>query len=148
MDYQEVLQHLAPCGLNCRKCLANVDGPIRAASTALQEALGSFDSYAERFSRFEKVFAGYPAFKEVLAYLAQGDCRGCREGTCKFFDCAVMACHKAKGVDFCFQCPEFPCERTNFDPNLRARWLQMQLRMREIGVEAFFEETKDLPRYQ
>jgi len=53
-----------------------------------------------------------------------------------------------KGVDFCFQCDEFPCEKTNFDPDLKRRWFQMNTRMKEIGVEAYFEETKDLPRYK
>ncbi|HAK59402.1 MAG TPA: hypothetical protein DCO77_03325, partial [Nitrospiraceae bacterium] len=57
------------------------------------------------------------------------------------------ACYKDQGVDFCFQCQEFPCDKTNFDPNLKQRWISMNTRMKEVGVEAFFEETKDLPRY-
>lgn len=34
-----------------------------------------------------------------------------------------------------------------FDPNLKQRWLKMNIRMKEIGVEAYFEETRNLPRY-
>jgi hypothetical protein len=147
MDYADVLLHLAPCGLSCRKCMANVDGPIRANSSALQQSLRGFERMAERFAGFMPVLANYPAFAEVLEFFAQADCRGCRSGNCKFFDCSVMSCHKEKGVDFCFQCDEFPCDKTNFHPDLRARWLKTQTRMKEIGVEAYYEETRDLPRY-
>jgi hypothetical protein len=59
----------------------------------------------------------------------------------------VVVCYKEKGVDFCFQCSEFPCDKTNFDPHLNNRWLQMNERMNAIGVEAYFEETKDVCRY-
>jgi len=53
-----------------------------------------------------------------------------------------------KGVDFCFQCDEFPCEKTSFDPDLKQRWVQMNTRMKEVGVESYFEKTKNLLRYE
>ena len=59
-----------------------------------------------------------------------------------------MTCHAEKGVDFCFQCDEFPCEKTHFDADLKRRWVQMNNRMKEVGVEAYYEETKDAPRYR
>jgi hypothetical protein len=59
----------------------------------------------------------------------------------------VIRCFKSKGVDYCFQCDEFPCDKTNFDPHLLQRWIDMNMRMKSIGVEAFYEETKELPRY-
>ena len=148
MRYEDILQELAPCGLDCRKCMANRDGDIRRTSEQLQRLLGSFDNYAERFSAFQPVFENYPAFKELLAYFTQADCRGCREGDCKFPNCTVLACSRGKGVDFCCQCDEFPCDKTDFDPNLRRRWVQMGNRMKEVGVEAYCEETKDAPRYK
>lgn len=148
MKYEDILHELAPCGLNCRKCVAFRDGDIRKTSEQMQRLLGSFDLYAERFSRFAPVFVNYPAFKELLAHFAQADCRGCRSGQCRYPNCGVMACHTDKGVDFCFQCDEFPCDKTNFDPDLKRRWMQMGSRMKEVGVEAYHEETKDAPRYK
>ena len=53
-----------------------------------------------------------------------------------------------KGVDFCFQCDEFPCEKTNLDSGLKYRWIQMNNQMKEIGIESYFQETADLPRYK
>jgi len=148
MKYEDILRELAPCGLNCRKCLAHKDGAIKKTSEELQRLLGSFDNYAERFSAFLPVFMNYPAFKELLTYFTQADCRGCREGDCKFPKCGVLACCQAKGIDFCSQCDEFPCERTSFDTDLKRRWIQMNSQMKEVGVEACFVETKDSPRYK
>jgi hypothetical protein len=148
MKYEEILQELAPCGLNCRKCMGYKEGDIKKTSEELRRLLGSFDGYAKRFSTFLPVFQDYPAFKDLLAFFTQADCRGCREGDCKFPNCTVPACSRAKGLDFCFQCDDFPCQKTSFDPDLKRRWIKMNSRMRDVGVEAYHEETKDLPRYR
>lgn len=148
MEYETILEDLAPCGLSCRKCFANAQGDIASLSAQLQERLGSFDVYAERFSSFLPAFEDYPPFKELLAYLAQGHCDGCRGGTCLYPNCGVTTCYQDKGVDFCFECDEFPCDRTNFEPHLERRWRQMNERMREIGVEVYYEESRDQPRYR
>jgi hypothetical protein len=147
MTYGEIKKNLAPCGLNCAKCMAYAEGDIKRHAAELRRLLGGFDTYAERFSKFAPVFSGYAAFKELLAHFAGGSCRGCRSGDCLFPNCGVGPCSRAKGVDFCFQCGEFPCEKSNFDPNLKERWIKMNTRMKEIGVEAYYEETKELPRY-
>jgi|Deesub1362B_J571_1020462.scaffolds.fasta_scaffold00001_860 hypothetical protein len=145
---QEILQTLAPCGLNCCKCFAFAEGEIRILSERLQELLGDFDRYAERFAEFLPVFKNYSSFKKLLHFFSQGDCLGCRNGTCKYPDCGVIKCYKKKKVDFCYQCDEFPCRKTNFDPDLEMRWIQMNTRMKEIGIEAYYEESRLLPRYK
>lgn len=147
MAYQEILDDLAPCGLSCRKCFACSRGDIGGHSKELKRLLGNFDIYAERFSGFLPEFSDYPSFKRMLSYFSEPDCKGCRQGTCKYPNCGVVGCHRQKMVDFCFQCDEFPCEKTNFDPHLKHRWIRMNRRMKEIGVEAYYEETKDLCRY-
>lgn len=48
------------------------------------------------------------------------------------------------GLD-CGKC--FACDHTNFDPHLETRWVAMNRRMKEIGVEAYIEETRDNCRY-
>mgnify|MGYP003403889661 CR=1 FL=1 len=47
MEREEILKVLAPCGLNCRRCLCHEDGDIKKLSLALREALGRFNTYAE-----------------------------------------------------------------------------------------------------
>jgi len=147
MLYKDILNHLAPCGLNCHKCFANSDGEIRNTSMKLQNLLGSFDIYAERFSSFLPIFKKYPSFKALLTYLTEKNCSGCRKGSCLYPDCGVRNCYKAKKVDFCFQCDEFPCKKTNFDSHLERRWKQINNRMKEIGIEAYYKETKEISRY-
>jgi hypothetical protein len=148
MNYEEILHKLAPCGLDCSKCMAFREGEIKKHATELKRLLGAFDSYAARFSKFMPVFSCYPSFKKLLDHFVQSDCGGCRKGEGKYPNCAVAACYREKGVDFCFQCGDFPCAKVSFDPNLKERWLDMNGKMRETGVERYYEDTKDLPRYR
>ncbi|HUX52912.1 MAG TPA: DUF3795 domain-containing protein [Williamwhitmania sp.] len=145
-----ILNRLAPCGIHCGKCFAYADGTIRRSSVELKEALGNFDIYAQRFAELleEPVFKKYVDFKELLAYFAAAQCNGCRNEACKLFkSCKVRDCHKEKGVDFCFQCPEFPCDNTGFDEHLYKRSVEINRRIEEVGFEKYYEEIKNKPRY-
>ena len=148
MKYEEILTKIAPCGLDCSRCISFGEGEIKKNAGELLKHLGNFASYAERFSNFMPVFKGYPQFRELLTVFSKSACKGCRSGECKYPNCGVIKCYKQKGVDFCFQCDEFPCDKTNLDPHLHARWLQMNQRMKEIGVEAFYGESRNKLRYQ
>lgn len=146
----QILEALAPCGLNCEKCFAHMDGEIRKYSRLLKEKLGNFEVYAKRFETLldNPIFGKYPDFKEMLDYFALGGCRGCRHEQCRLFaGCGVRSCHQAKGVDFCHTCDDFPCDHTGFDEPLRRRWIQINERIRMIGVARYYEEIRDKPRY-
>jgi hypothetical protein len=148
MEYKEILEHIAPCGLNCNKCVANSKGKIKEHCSELLNLLGNFKNFAERFSTHQEVYKNYPAFEEMLKHFDKAECNGCRiEGKCIFKSCGVAPCAKEKKVDFCFQCNEFPCDKTNFPPPLYERWIKMNNHMKEIGVEAYAEESKQKPRY-
>ncbi len=150
MPDQKILDAISPCGLNCSKCFAHVEGDIRKLSRELKEKLGNFDIYAKRFETLlnDPVFKKYPDFKIMLDYFASENCKGCRKENCRLFkNCGVRSCHQEKKVDFCFQCDDFPCEKTNFDEDLQKRWIALNEKIREIGVEKYYAETKDKPRY-
>jgi hypothetical protein len=72
---------------------------------------------------------------------------GCRQGNAQTPFCAAKDCFREKGVDFCFQCDEYPCHRNHFPPNLEQRWRAYNDRMREVGAERFYEEQRAKPRY-
>lgn len=148
-DYPaHILEDLAPCGLSCRKCLYKKDGEIAFLSKRLADLLGdNFGSYADRFSSFMPEFKNYPGFRNLLDFLTKAGCEGCRNGAGCYPGCVPSSCSREKGVDFCFECPEFPCEKTNFDENLVRRWIRMNKEMREIGPEAYYAETRDKCRY-
>jgi hypothetical protein len=45
------------------------------------------------------------------------------------------------------KCDAFPCDRTGFDEALRRRWIQINERIRKVGLASYYEETRDKPRY-
>jgi len=150
MEYKKIKDRLAPCGLHCGKCFAFIEGDIAKNSKELQNNLGDFSIYAQRFVDLldKPIFKKYPDFKQMLDYLAVSDCKGCRNENCKLFkNCKVRLCSEEKRVDFCFQCSDFPCNNTGFDEHLNKRSIDINMRMREIGVEEYYNEIKDKPRY-
>lgn len=150
MNKETIKSKLGPCGLNCSKCFAFINGDIKNHSRELKKQLGNFDIYAQRFLELldEPSFKNYPAFKEMLNYFTSVECKGCRKESCKLFkDCRVRECSKEKQVDFCFQCSEFPCQHTGFDEHLHKRSVTINLKMKEIGVKNYYKEIKEMPRY-
>ncbi len=150
MNYEQIKAALAPCGLNCVKCFAHVNGEIRRLSQELKEGLGNFEAYAKRFETLigDPVFKKYPNFMEMIDYLASSNCSGCRNEQCRLFkDCGVRVCHQQKQVDFCFQCSEFPCAKTNFDQRLNTVWLKVNEKIRAEGLEAYYQDSMNRPRY-
>lgn len=150
MIYPEILDLLGSCGLNCSRCFAYTDGEIKKLCAGLKENLGNFDIYAARFEDLldEPVFKKYPDFKVMLNFFANVQCKGCRNDECKLFTaCNVKQCSKDHSIDFCFECNEFPCKKHGFDEHLEKRWISINNRMKEIGVDAYYLEIKDIPRY-
>jgi hypothetical protein len=150
-DYGFIKTRLSPCGLHCGKCFAYAEGDICRVSRELKANLGDFDVYAKRFVDLldEPLFQHYSEFAEMLNYFSSGKCKGCRrEVKCALFKgCNVRACSERKGVDFCFQCSAFPCNNTGFDEHLQKRWEMINIKMKACGVEAYYNEIKDKPRY-
>ena len=87
MDYRQMT---SPCGLDCFNC------PMHQASSdkKLRQAISR-----KRGIPFEKA-----------------SCRGCRNerGMIAAFDmtepCRVYRCIESKGIDFCCDCSDFPCD--------------------------------------
>ncbi len=147
MDKEAIARRLAPCGLDCGRCLNHPESPISRLAGELKEELGGFGERAAFFAKLDPVFAEYAAFEAVLDRFAGAVCSGCRTGKCLLGECVPQKCVKEKGVDFCFQCAEFPCENPGFEGPLKERWLQNNQKMREMGIEAFFALTLSRPRY-
>ena len=85
MDYWQMT---APCGLPCFECylyLANEDQEIRAMAS-----------------------------RHLVIPLEEAVCPGCRNAGGKIahlpMPCRVYPCAAEKGVDFCGDCPDFPCD--------------------------------------
>ncbi len=143
-----ITSRLAPCGLMCGHCLAYAGGSIQQLSAELGEKLGdNFGIYAKMFEGMDPVFRNYASFRELLDFLAGGTCGGCREEGCLFKECKVTACVKDKGLDYCYQCDEFPCNQHGMPEGLAQRWRANNEKMREGGVDEWFCSCKNKPRY-
>jgi len=75
-------------------------------------------------------------------------CKGCREQKgCRlhYTDCPTLDCVTAKGVEFCFECAEFPCSRLQPAADGADRYphnmkLYNLCRMKLVGVEQWTEQ--------
>ena len=91
MKYEEKLNLVTPCGYCCLSCPAYIDS-LCTDEIAIQK---------------EATRASLPVEK------LKGDCTGCRPNKgsphgnvlCQTYDCCV----NEKGLDFCYQCDDFPC---------------------------------------
>lgn len=78
------------------------------------------------------------------------ECDGCRSDRLNLFcrtRCAMRKCLTEKGIEFCVECDEYPCEELkSFQsqmPHRNELW-KSQERIKEAGWEKWYEEMADL----
>jgi Protein of unknown function (DUF3795) len=146
--YAEILDRLAPCGLDCHRCVMCSDGVVKRSAAALVAALEGFENMAPRVTARAPALEGYRQFADVLAVFAGASCTGCRGGGSTLPFCAARTCFREQGVDYCFQCREYPCKRNQYPESFEERWRANNDRMREVGVEQYYRESLQQPRYR
>ncbi|MEW6515375.1 MAG: DUF3795 domain-containing protein [candidate division FCPU426 bacterium] len=148
MERELLLRQMAPCGLDCGRCVRYQEGTVARAARKLAESLEGFGQAAPRFAKGMPALERYPEFEAVLGLLAGADCPGCRQAPEKCFPvCAAKDCHSDQGVDFCAECDEFPCQRNQYPEMFKQRWQEINNRIKEIGAEAYYHEQLRKPRY-
>ncbi|WP_428559252.1 MAG: DUF3795 domain-containing protein [Solidesulfovibrio sp. DCME] len=147
MDREALLRRIAPCGLDCGRCLDNPDSPIVRHARALRGELGGFGHRAPFFAAMDPAFAAYAAFEALLDRLGRASCRGCREGQCLLASCRVKDCVGRHGVDFCHACPEFETCDPGLPEGLTERWRANNRRLAEMGLAAYADWVATKPRY-
>lgn len=104
-----------------------------------------------------RVFIGTREDPAGLAVMAQRfqrpveemQCNGCRsEKRCFYCEtkCTMAKCAADKGVDFCGQCPEYPCESLkSFQAEMphRIELWKSQDRIKEAGYEKWYAEMRE-----
>ena len=151
MEKQKLLELTAPCSLLCYTCTAYKDGPVGECARKLYSYLDGFGEMRGQFLSEEGRKTWMAQFVEFCSTLQHigGVCPGCRmeAGPGCIQGCPVPGCISEKGVDFCGECPEFPCQKagdffTAQNPRIAAAWEAGSRRIAEIGAEAYFEEKK------
>ncbi|MDR3586430.1 MAG: DUF3795 domain-containing protein [Desulfosporosinus sp.] len=147
MEKSEDISNLSVCGLDCSRCVDYENGKIRSLSSKLSELLNGYKRLAQMKAKNDPIFNGYPEFVRILSHFAEGSCGGCRSNNVKCpLDCHAKICGRERNIDFCFECEEFPCDK-QFEGKLRERWIQRNIRIKEIGVANYYIEQSKLPRY-
>jgi hypothetical protein len=144
---EDIVACLAPCGLDCNRCVWRLHGEVQVEAERLVRALEGFDKMAPLLSERVPALAHYEEFLEVLSFFSGADCLSCRDGGSQLSFCSARVCFREKGVDFCFECDEYPCTRNRYPENLLQRWRTNNDRMREVGVERYYQERLERPRY-
>jgi hypothetical protein len=117
------------CGLNCARCdmyqAGHGDEKLR-------------DEIVEWF-RKERDEAVRPE---------QIRCEGCRGPLHAHWssDCTMMSCAKQRGLEYCFQCADFPCEMlidfASDGVSHHKRTVENMKKMKEIGIDVWVSEQK------
>jgi len=147
MSYEQAVKELAPCGVDCSRCVSYDKGEIVTLSVALKESLVNFEHMAQKMKNFVPVLNDYEQFMSVLEHFANGHCPGCRPSDNPECKCNISSCHKTQNVNFCFECSEYPCSPKTYNESLTKKWEQNNNLMKTIGVDAFYNEQKQKPRY-
>ncbi len=78
----------------------------------------------------------------------RGECSGCFNGSTCYLSCPVAPCSVRHGnVDYCFQCPEYPCKRYDgidaHDSLISHRNQKRDMqKAKETGIEAYLAEQR------
>lgn len=114
---------IAPCGLDCFNCDVHEN------------------NLTEELAELIHVQRGVP--KEEIA------CKGCRQQNGKHYHlpngCATLDCAKAKGVQMCCDCNEFPCASLAPMADMADRYvhnvkLYNLCRIKNLGLDRWIEE--------
>lgn len=119
MNYRELT---APCGIDCFNC----------------EVFG-----ANITPELQTLIASYRGMDP-----SEVRCGGCRETGCLVLPegaCATKRCVEERGVEFCFECDEFPCRKLQPCLNGAEKYPQNfklfnLCRMQKVGVETWARE--------
>jgi hypothetical protein len=158
MDRIALLDAIAPCSLTCRTCPARKEGALPACASRLHRYLeGYYDFNYDNLPEPHRAWlAEFSAFEHTLKRFTESGCSGCRNQPLQDAGCVpgciVPSCVITHGVDFCAECPEFPCEKAErffatVNDTIGRDWRNGNMRIREIGTEAYYAEKYDAPHY-
>ncbi len=122
---------VSPCGLNCSKCQVYKDN----ITPELQEQISKSTPFKKEDITCEGCTSGNPCVSLKLQNK----------------ECATLNCSTQKGVNYCFECKDFPCEHlmptaegANIFPH-NTKLYNLCI-MKKIGVEEWSKVSEDIKR--
>ena len=151
MKKKELLEKIAPCSLMCHTCSAYEHGVISGAAKQLSKYIEGVYEFYEKHSPNE--LGRFKIFQEELAKYSEGKCSGCRNREhhgCSIKECFIFDCTKERHIDYCGECAEFPCDKTQkiFEEEVYQQWLKGNQEIKSFGIEGFWEKNCEKPHYK
>ena len=140
-------QYLSRCGrYYCALCDYHLGTIVSAAKKLLPyvEQTKSLRLMADLYNTCD-----FDEFLKGIKWLSSEEepCKGCRfgGGWSWWPDCPSRNCSVQKGVDFCFQCEEFPCQKLSEEPLIehKKRIIATNKEIKSIGIENWIEQLKN-----
>ncbi|NWF87325.1 DUF3795 domain-containing protein [Candidatus Bathyarchaeota archaeon] len=138
MTNQNLLRHVAHCGLYCGLCAQRSCIPQQASQ--LQKSLHEegFDDFYQYVPEMKDAF---PSFWNFLQKLAEFNCT-CRTGGGPP-DCKIRQCTKQRNVEVCPQCKEYPCALVQSLAEHYQTLIQDGRRLQKVGLEKWVKEQEE-----
>jgi len=133
--YKKETELVAYCGIYCRLC-DYYTGRIRGSARNLLEIVKTHDEL-KLFAETAKTF-DFENFVKGLEWLSNefSPCiDGCRGGG-GWGDCPIRKCCIERGVRFCYECGDFPCETLKNFPKKVERLDEIK----KIGMKNWIEK--------
>jgi len=140
---KELLEKIAPCSLMCHTCSAYEQGVISQTAKQLSKYTEGIYEFYEKHSPNE--LERFKVFQEELEKCSEGKCSGCRNREhhgCSINGCFILDCTKERDIDYCGECAEFPCDRTQkiFEEEVYLQWLEGNHEIKNWGIEGFWKK--------
>jgi len=134
------LTYVTYCGLYCGLCSARNRIPPTARTLREQMRRDGWEHWGEEV----------PGFREFWVFLKNlaepTSAGGCRSGECGAPFCGIRKCARQRGVDVCWQCDEYPCQRVLGLAKGYPMLLADGQRAKEIGLDAWIAEQEERAR--
>lgn len=135
---KEEYRYISHCGrYDCDLCAYHTGDIVEAAKNLLAfvEKYRSMELIAKTHGTYD-----YDKFLKGLRWLASREpCKGCRfgGGWSWWPACPVRDCSIGRGVDFCYQCEDFPCKRLKEEPLLSPEnpVIEANNQIKKMGIE-------------
>jgi len=137
----EPKKYVGYCGVYCGGCGMLRGRTIARVAESLRELIEVY-KFVHWVPEHEPIDFNFKDFKAGIDYFSDS-AKGpycqvpCKEGGGNPF-CEVRKCAENRGIEFCFQCTEFPCDKLSLilkeHPDL--------VKIKEIGIEKWVEEEE------
>jgi hypothetical protein len=141
MSKQNLLRHVAYCGLYCGLC-AHRNRILRRASQ-LQKSLHK-EGYNDWYQYIPDMKESFPPFWQFLQDLTEMDCMRRTGGGPP--DCKIRQYARGKDAETCTQCKEYPCKLIQELAERYPTVIQDGKRLQKIGLTSWVKEQEERAR--